>query len=68
MQHRVMAGELLAADVLAGRMGAGFTRTVGRDVPRDGVCALLGLSADDLAEIETELGGDVEQTLGLLAA
>jgi len=56
------------ADVLAGRVGGGFSRTVGRDVPRDGVCALLGLSVDDLAEIETELGGDVEQTLGLLAA
>jgi HD-like signal output (HDOD) protein len=56
------------ADVLAGRVGGGFTRSVGRDVPRDGVCALLGLSADDLAEIETQLGGDVEQTLGLLAA
>lgn len=68
MQHRVMAGELLAADVLAGRVGGGFSRTVGRDAPRDGVCALLGLSTDDLAEIETELGGDMEQTLGLLAA
>ena len=56
------------ADVLAGRVGGGFTRSVGRDVPRDGVCALLGLSVDDLAEIETQLSGDVEQTLGLLAA
>jgi len=55
------------ADVLAGRAGGGFTRSVGRDVPRDGVCELLGLSASDLAEIEAQLGSDVEQTLGLLA-
>jgi HD-like signal output (HDOD) protein len=63
-----LAAIIHVADVLAGRVGGGFTRTVGRDAPRDGVCALLGLSADDLAEIETELSGDVEQTLGLLAA
>lgn len=56
------------ADVLAGRAGGGFTRSVGSDEPRDGVCALLGLSAADLAEIESQLAGDVEQTLGLLAA
>ncbi len=56
------------ADVLAGRAGGGFTRSVGRDVPRDGVCELLGLSTVDLAEIEAQLGSDVEQTLGLLAA
>ena len=43
-------------------------RSVGRDVPRDGVCALLGLSVEDLAENETQLSGEVEQTLGLLAA
>ncbi len=56
------------ADVLAGRVGGGFTRSVGRDVPRDGVCELLGLSAADLAEIETQLSGDIEHTLGFLAA
>lgn len=56
------------ADVLAGRVGGGYTRTVGRDAPADGVCELLGLTATELAEIEMQLGGDVEQTLGLLAA
>ncbi len=56
------------ADVLAGRVGGGFTRSVGRDTPRDGVCELLGLSAQDLSEIEAQLASDVEQTLGLLAA
>ncbi len=56
------------ADVLAGRAGVGFCRSVGRDHPADGVCELLGLSATDLAEIEAQLGGDVERTLGLLAA
>lgn len=56
------------ADVLAGRAGGGFTRTVGRAVPREGVCELLGLSAVDLSDIEAHLSSDVEQTLGLLAA
>jgi len=56
------------ADVVAGRVGGGFTRSVGRDVPRDGVCELLGLSVGDLADIEAQLSNDVEQTLGLLAA
>ena len=56
------------ADVLAGRVGAGFTRSVGRHEPADGVCELLGLSASDLAEIEEQLSEDVEQTVGLLAA
>jgi len=56
------------ADVLAGRAGGGFTRSVGRDVPREGVCDLLGLGASDLAEMEAQLGSDIEQTLGLLAA
>ena len=56
------------ADVLAGRVGGGFTRSVGSVEPRDGVCALLGLSAADLAEMEAQLATDVEQTLGLLAA
>lgn len=56
------------ADVLAGRVGGGFTRSVGRDAPADGVCERLGLSASDLSDIERQLGGDVEQTLGLLAA
>ena len=56
------------ADVLAGRAGGGFTRTVGRDTPGDGVCELLGLSAADLSDIEEQLSSDVEQTLALLAA
>lgn len=56
------------ADVLAGRVGGGYTRSVGRDAPAEGVCELLGLSPGDLADIEAQLSGDVEQTLGLLAA
>jgi HD-like signal output (HDOD) protein len=68
MADRRLPAIIHVADVLAGRVGGGFTRSVDRDVPRDGVCALLGLSVDDLAEIETQLSGDVEHTLGLLAA
>ncbi len=56
------------ADVLAGRVGGGFTRTVALDAPADGVCELLGLTAVDLADVERELTSDVEQTMGLLAA
>lgn len=56
------------ADILAGRLGGGFTRSVGRHEPADGVCTLLGLSASDLAEIEEQLSGDVEQAMALLAA
>ncbi|QJR37935.1 HDOD domain-containing protein [Gemmatimonas groenlandica] len=56
------------ADVLAGRVGGGFTRMVGREAPADGVCELLGLHASDLAAIEAQLSSDIEQSLGLLAA
>lgn len=56
------------ADVLAGRVGAGFTRMVGRDAPAEGVCELLGLGASDLDAIEAQLLSDIEQSLGLLAA
>lgn len=56
------------ADVLAGRVGGGYTRSVGRDEPAEGVCELLGLTPADLEGIEAQLGDDVEQTLGLLAA
>ncbi len=56
------------ADVLAGRAGGGYTRSVGREVPAEGVCELLGLNPTDLADIEAQLSGDIEQTLGLLAA
>lgn len=56
------------ADVLAGRVGGGFTRSVGREAPAEGVSEGLGLSSIDLAEIEAQLSADVEQTLALLAA
>ncbi|WP_310571247.1 HDOD domain-containing protein [Gemmatimonas sp.] len=56
------------ADVIAGRVGGGYTRSVGRDAPADGVCELLGLGTADLADIEAQLSSDVEKTLGLLAA
>lgn len=55
------------ADVLAARMKAGFTRSVGRTEPLHGVCEMLGLTAQALTDVEAQLGADVEQTLGLFA-
>jgi HD-like signal output (HDOD) protein len=56
------------ADVLAARLGVGYTATVAPDAPLAEALLLLGLSVTDLEVVETELQDLLPQAAAMLAA
>ena len=67
-EHQVLTALVHIADVLAARVGVGYTRTVEHEQVADELLGLTGITRQQLEETVEELPGAVEEAATLLQA